>query len=1524
MEFKLEELIDIVLMQDLQEKLNEIYSFPSAIVDNEGKVLTAVAWQDICTKFHRKNPESEKVCIKSDKYILEHMPEANSFVSYQCPLGLIDNAIPIVIDGKHLGNFFTGQFFLEKPDLERFKKQAKKYGFNEKEYLKAVQEVPIWTKEKLHKYLDFIKGFIEIIAGIGLRQLKEIQANKLIMDREEQHKAILQSAMDGFWIADPDGRILEVNDTYCRMSGYSQNELLSMRIFDLDAMEKPSETAERMQKNKSLGEARFESIHRRKNGSTFYVEISVQYREVNGGQFVIFLRDISDRKHIEQELKSERDQAQQFLDIAGVMICALNTGGEITMINKKGSQILGFDSPHDIIGLNWMEVFLADENRTDIRDVFYKLIGGELESLEYFENPVITKTGKKRIIAFHNNILYNQKNQVTGILFSGEDITDRRIAEEKLKESERDNRQLIQHLSSGVVVHAPDSSILSANKAASEMLGLSVDQLQGKVAKDNTWFFVGRDGTRLPVNKYPVMLTLSTGKPLENYVLGINRQDKNSIVWVLVNAFPEFDDAEQLIKAVITFADITKMVQAEDKLRESKQIIEGIINTIPARVFWKDRNLKYLGCNEDFAKDAGFSDPKEIIGKDDFQMEWHKLAEMYRSDDMEVINSGNPKLNIEEPQTNAEGRTIELLTNKIPLKNSKGEITGVLGTYMDITERKKAETALRESEERFTLAMKASNDGLFDLNLVTNEIYYSPGWKKMLGYDDHELPNDISTWENLTKPEDVKKSREQQPKLISREIDRFVTEFKMKHKDGHWIDILSHAEAFFDESGKAVRIVGTHKDITQRKLVEEKIREKDIQFRKLSANVPDLIYQFTRKPDGSYCVPIASEGIKNIFGCSPEDVLDDFAPIARVIYPEDAERVIADIEYSADHLTYFTCEFRVKIPGKEIQWILSRSTPEKLPDGSITWYGFNVDITERKKAEEALLRSETELKKAQQITRIGSWYLDLATNEVVWSEELYKMYGFDPSLPPPPYTEHQKLFTPESWDILSSSLARAAETGIPYELELKTIRKDGSNGWMWVMGETVTDNRGKLIGLWGAAQDISERKRTEQELQIARILAEQSEQKLGLKNLQYEAANQELKFANEELSKAMEKAEMADRLKSAFLANMSHEIRTPMNGILGFADLLKEPGLNGEQQQKYINIIEKSGLRMLNIINDIIDISKIEAGLMEISIVETNVNEQLDFLYNFFKHEAESKGLQFSLKNNLPDKRMVIHTDSEKLYAILTNLVKNAIKYTNQGSIELGCGMAAVTMEHAPLSLQFYVKDTGSGIARDRQEAIFDRFVQADIEDKNALQGAGLGLSITKAYVEMLGGKIWLESDRENAKNLNPDESVKGGTTFYFTIPTDFKPIQKIKETTETIPVENSPMPAKKLSPFTLLVAEDDEYSELLLKVGLQKLFKKIISVDNGADAVETCRKNPDIDIILMDIRLPVMSGFEATKQIRKFNKNIIIIAQTAYGLSGDNEKALAAGCNDYISKPINMKRLTSIVETQLLNKTNN
>ena len=434
-----------------------------------------------------------------------------------------------------------------------------------------------------------------------------------------------------------------------------------------------------------------------------------------------------------------------------------------------------------------------------------------------------------------------------------------------------------------------------------------------------------------------------------------------------------------------------------------------------------------------------------------------------------------------------------------------------------------------------------------------------------------------------------------------------------------------------------------------------------------------------------------------------------------------------------------------------------------------------------------------------------------------------------------------KIHPDDAADLLKKE-KEALKTMSIFKTEARVVNPDGTIRWSYFV------SRPRIIGglvYWdGIEVDISEQKNTENELLISK-----------------------------------EKAEVSSRLKSAFLANMSHEIRTPMNAILGFSDLLKHHELTNEKQEKYFEIIQKSGGRLLTVINDIIDISKVESGQMEILISEFNILEQIKEVHALFSAEAKAKGLSLQLKNSLPSNEMTIKSDNHKINAILVNLVKNAIKYCDEGTIEIG-------VEKKASELQFYVKDTGIGIDPNRQIAIFDRFVQADIEDVKALQGSGLGLSISKAYVEMLGGEIWVDSE--------PGK----GSTFYFTIPGEIK--------IAGAPAKNQngfEKRVKGIEMLKVLIVEDDENSEIYISLIVDAFSNEVLIARNGEEAIELCRNNPTIDLILMDVKMPLMDGYAATRSIRQFNKEVIIIAQTAFALIGDKQKALEAGCNDYATE---------------------
>jgi PAS domain S-box-containing protein len=380
-----------------------------------------------------------------------------------------------------------------------------------------------------------------------------------------------------------------------------------------------------------------------------------------------------------------------------------------------------------------------------------------------------------------------------------------------------------------------------------------------------------------------------------------------------------------------------------------------------------------------------------------------------------------------------------------------------------------------------------------------------------------------------------------------------------------------------------------------------------------------------------------------------------------------------------------------------------------------------------------------------------------------------------------------------------------------------------------------------------------------------------------------------------ELIKAKERAEENDKLKTAFLHNISHEIRTPMNAIIGFSALLGEPDITHEDHVSYINNIQQSSNHLLSMITDIINISNIEAENVKINITETNLNSKLRSLHDRFLPDAIEKNLTLSYETTLDDKKSVILTDSFKLIEILSNLIGNSLKFTEHGYIKFG-----YVVEKN--SVRFYVSDSGIGISADQHLKIFDRFYQVENKASRQYEGTGLGLAICKSYVELLGGKIWLTSE------------IDKGSVFYFTIPFNLSDL--LSQPEENLIVENTKYIGSCNK--TIIVAEDNEMNYYLIRAMLSGLGLNILHAWDGSEVVDICKKNTEIDLILMDMKMPVMDGFEATRNIKEIRPDLPIIAQTAYALTGDPDKMIAAGCDAYLAKPINKDKLISLVNSYL------
>ena len=1153
--------------------------------------------------------------------------------------------------------------------------------------------------------------------------------------KDEQHRLILQTAISGFWMLDKNGCFLEVNKAYCNMSGYTEEELLTMKISDVEAHEKAEETTSRFQKIMEKGEGRFESVHRRKDGSLFNVEINVQYKPFDEIWFVVFVNDITKRKQAELFKQNSLDQYRMLIDLAVDAFFQGNKSGNLILTNKAATELTGY-SQQELLTMNIADLF--PERQLIEKPLNYAALDkGEKITIQ---RELVRKDGTVLFIEMNSR----KMNDGTYQSFF-RNITERKQMEEELRNSRTELVEYFENDISADYLVSEEGEIYSCNQTFLNLFGFN--------SKENLHQFNITSLFKNPQDRMEMIKRIKKERKVENYEVCFISRDKK-IIHALLNAIGKFDEVGRLKQIRGYIVDITERKHAEKALQYEKFLLHTLMDYSPDVIFFKDTKSRFVRVNKAMAGKCGLIDPDEVLGKTDFDLFSSEHSLVAFRDEQEIMRTGNPVVNKEEFETWIDGKITWSLTTKLPWFDSTGKVIGTFGHSKDITDRKKAENALKHSETQLTNALKMAHMGAWEYDALNDIFLFND-----LFYDIFMTTADqvggyaISTAEYANRfvhPEDrlmvgleIRAALETDDPEFSRQI-----EHRIVYADGETGYVNIRFSIDKDKNGKTIRTYGVTQDITKRKEAElelikakEKAEESEASLLKHNEMFSILVENLTQ---GVFMVE---------------------APGGKPILANKAAK---------------------KILGRGI-----------LPDASMNNLG-----------------------------------------------EVYKAYKADTMQPYPL----------EEMPIVQGMMGNKK-----YIDDMVIEQPDGLMVNIEIFGTPVADNLGRIWASLVSFSDITERIK-----------------------------------AQNEIIKAKEKAEESDRLKSAFLANMSHEIRTPMNGILGFTDLLLNPDLNSDEKENFIKIIHQSGQRMLNTVNDIVEISKIEAGMVNVIGKDTDVTQRLEELTYFFKTEAEKKGLKLILETLLPVQREKIITDQNKLDSILTNLIKNAIKYTCKGTIKIGCQLKGTEVE-------FYIKDSGIGIPANRLEAVFNRFEQAGNAGNRVFEGSGLGLAISKSYVEMLGGKIWVESVEEV------------GSTFYFTLPA--------KQTLEEVLISDKKISAinkkeKSTSKgLKILIAEDDEISRQYLSILFHDYANEIIEAKTGHEAVELCRNNKAPDIILMDIQMPGLNGYEATRRIREFNKEVVIIVQTAYALSGDLEKAIEAGCNDYIAKPIKKEILIRLIE---------
>jgi PAS domain S-box-containing protein len=867
-------------------------------------------------------------------------------------------------------------------------------------------------------------------------------------------------------------------------------------------------------------------------------------------------------------------------------------------------------------------------------------------------------------------------------------------------------------------------------------------------------------------------------------------------------------------------------------------------------------------------------------------------------DEAEYLEALNEVTRMSSAQFQKIAESLFVIANQLSVK-----AMNVVSQARDIAERKRVEDILRLTQERLNIAIESAEAALWDWIIETRDFYIDSSMPIRLGYTEAEFfPFSLEKWKDITHEEDRLHAYKQFRNHEKGNLPALEVAFRVKSKAGEyrWLQVRGRISER-NENGLPSRISGTVTDVTEKKKSELRFSETHRMMTTLMSNLPGMAYRCLY--DYDWTMVFVSQGVYELTGYKPDDILyNKLLSFNDLILSDDRERLRIQWNDCISNNKVFNAEYVIITASGKSKWVWEQGCGVYDETGTvIALEGFITDISDKRMAEDQLLESEKRFRRLFEASEDANLIIEDG-KFVDFNNAALRMIGADravvmnktPFALSPEYQPDGML----SVDKAAIMIENARKKGF-HRFEWVHQKADFSEFWVEVM-LTQIDLAGKEI-LYTTWRDITERKEAEMKLQefntrlnLLNIEYQELNKDFSIQNELLIESNQQILSINEELRIAKTRAEESDKLKSAFLANMSHEIRTPMNGILGFAELLQTPDLHYEEMLSYIDIINSCSKQLLALINDIIDISKIEAGQLTISSGKVGLLSVLNDVYNLTINSVPEKVILSS-----PDLSakidLTIIADEIRLKQVLLNLINNAIKFTAKGSITFGYSRNDTYVE-------FYVSDTGVGIAPEFQKLIFERFRQVNNTVAREKGGTGLGLTISKALVEQMGGEIWVESSRGE------------GSTFRFILPYISVDDPEIGLSNNVTEVTNIIF---NWQGKTILIAEDEDANYTLLHLFLRNTGSKIIRATNGKEAVDIVESQL-VDLVLMDMKMPVMDGYEATTHIKQLSPSLPVIAQTAYALSSDRLKAIEAGCDNYITKPISSQNLIRIMSRYL------
>lgn len=1099
-----------------------------------------------------------------------------------------------------------------------------------------------------------------------------------------------------------------------------------------------------------------------------------------------------------------------------------------------------------------------------------------------------TKEGEELLVSASVSLITDESGTPISVVAISRDITDYKRVEHAL-EREKIFKDIAQSIGEWIWELDQAGKFTFVAGKVEQILGYTEDEILGKTPFD---FMITSETER---SRKIAQRLIKNHEPIVNWENWYTTKSGEKVC-LLANGVPIFDEDDNLMGYRGVCKDITQRKKAEEALKKSEEKFRFLAQNSVDVIWQMDIKLKFTYISPSIHPMTGYTQ-EEWVGTYLYQhasrKEFFKMARQalkaiknYKTFNYIILETKMFKKNGDEIPVEIIGRLL-LDDNGLPV--------GLQGSTRDITERKKAEEALKKSQANLSKAQRIAHIGSWELLPETQEVSWSDEMYRILGLDPQTEPYTYPEHTQIIHPDDWE--------LVDRAIQAAINQGEGYHitvrlvrPDGSIRYADTRCEVELDDRGNVIRLLGTVQDITERKKAEEKIE--------FQAKLLSFIGQAVIATDAKGNITYMNAAAEELYGWREEEALGK--PILNVTPTPNSQQKAKEIMDALMQGKSWSGEFLVKHRNGTEFFAQVTDTPILDEDGNLIGViGISQDISDQKAIEEELRKAAAEMRTLIHAIPDIVYFKNRDGRYLIVNRAFEEFFD----------VTSDEAFGKTDEDILPTNLAgtclssdeEAIKTGNTIHSEEYLETENGENVIFETIKTPLSDDKGKVIGIVGISRDITERIQAERKLKRAHDELEtrvrERTEDLSRANLQLKKEIKERKLTQVALQKARDVAEAANRAKSEFLANMSHELRTPLNAILGYAQILRKDTNLTERQLDALKTIKHSGDHLLALINEVLDISKIEAGKMELELTEFNFSQFLHGIAKMIQANAEQKGLTFTytIDDRLP---RFVKTDEKKLGEVLLNLLGNAVKYTENGEVIFKVDRKETSDgadERGLSTYRFVIKDTGMGIPADRLDDIFSPFQQIKIQKYRQVDGTGLGLAICQKYIELLGGKIGVES------------RVEEGSTFHFELT-----LKEVKGAM-TSPESDKEIVGYSGKQRTILIADDKKENRVILADMLSPLDFEIIEAENGKIGLDKAIAHQP-DLILLDLMMPEMDGFQLATAIRKRDDltDMVIIAISASAYKEIEKKSLAAGCDDFIAKPFDVEEILQLVGSHL------